>query len=282
MKIPMSYEDRIRKERTEMSKSFAKLADFLLDSYIQAAFMTASELAHELDLDAATVVRFAQHLGYSGFPELQREIRERVMGDLLVRPEQAKVPESVPGVVSSAMEELSLALEQTRISLDTDAMAQLVEKIGAARRIVVLAENPAQAAAYNLVHFLEQGGFPIVVARSGVADLARAIHTATNQDLLVALEVSGQAPYIAGALEEARHKGLPTAAILGSASLASARAADVVLAARAQESLGVGIVTIEAIIYALAQALRWRFADRFAGAEQAIAGLTGQIQRATE
>ena len=282
MKIPMSYENRIRKERTEMSKSFAKLADFLLDSYIQAAFMTASELAHALDLDAATVVRFAQHLGYSGFPELQREIRERVMGDLLVRPEQAKVADSVPGVVASAMEELSLALEQTRISLDTDAMAQLVEKIGAARRIVVLAENPAQAAAYNLVHFLEQGGFPIYIARSGVADLARAIHTATNQDLLIALEVSGQAPYIAGTLEEARRKGLPTAAILGSASLASARAADVVLAARAQESLGVGIVTIEAIIYSLAQALRWRFADRFAGAEQAIADLTGQIQRATD
>ena len=66
----MTYEDRIRKERPGMSKSFAKLADFLLDSYIEAAFMTASELAHELNLDAATVVRFSQHLGYKGYPEL--------------------------------------------------------------------------------------------------------------------------------------------------------------------------------------------------------------------
>jgi DNA-binding MurR/RpiR family transcriptional regulator len=278
----MSYEDRIRKERPNMSKSFAKLADFLLDSYVHSAFMTASELAHELDLDAATVVRFAQHLGYKGFPQLQREIRERVMGDLLVKPEEAKVAESVPGVVANAMSELSFALEQTRISLDTDAVAQLVEKIGAARRIVILAENPAQAAAYNLVHFLEQGGFPIYIARSGVADLARTVHTATAQDLILALEVSGQAPYIAGALEEARKKGQPTAAILGAASLASARAAEVVLAARAHPSLGVGIVTIEAIIYALAQALRWRFADRFAGAEQAIAELSDKIQHANE
>jgi DNA-binding MurR/RpiR family transcriptional regulator len=278
----MSYEDRIRKERPNMSKSFAKLADFLLDSYVHSAFMTASELAHELDLDAATVVRFAQHLGYKGFPQLQREIRERVMGDLLVKPEEAKVAESVPGVVANAMSELSFALEQTRISLDTDAVAQLVEKIGAARRIVILAENPAQAAAYNLVHFLEQGGFPIYIARSGVADLARTVHTATAQDLILALEVSGQAPYIAGALEEARKKGQPTAAILGAASLASARAAEVVLAARAHPSLGVGIVTIEAIIYALAQALRWRFADRFAGAEQAIAELSDKIQHGYE
>jgi DNA-binding MurR/RpiR family transcriptional regulator len=265
-----------------MSKSFAKLADFLLDSYIQSAFMTASELAHELDLDAATVVRFAQTLGYTGFPELQREIRQRVLRDLLVHPEEAKVVESVPGVVANAMAELSLALEQTRISLDTDQIAKLVEKMGEARRIIVLAENPAQAAAYNLVHFLEQGGFPIYVARPGVSDLARTVHTATTQDLLIALEVSGMAPFLAGAMHEARQKGLPTAAIVGSASLASARAAEVVLAARAHPSLGVGIVSIEVIIYALCQALRWRFAERFAGAEQSIAQLSERIQHTSD
>lgn len=275
----LSYEDRIRRERADMSKSFVRLADFFLDSYIESAFMTASELAHTLDLDAATVVRFAQHLEYEGFPQLQREIRQRVLEDLLVRPELAKQNESVPGVVATAMEKLSLALEQTRISLDTDSMALLVEKLGEARRIVVLAENPAQAAAYNLVHFLEQGGFPIYIARSGVADLARTIHTATNQDLLLALEISGESPYIASTLEKARQRAIPTAAIVGAASLASARAADVVLAARAQTSLGVGIVTVEAIIYTLAEALRWRFADRFAGAEQAIAELSVDIHQ---
>ena len=278
----MTYEDRIRQQRPGMSKSFAKLADFLLDSYIEAAFMTASELAHRLDLDAATVVRFAQTLDYKGFPDMQREIRQRVLSDLLVRPEQAKEFESVLGVVGNAMQELSLALEQTRISLDTDALANLVEQVGYARRIVVLAENPAQAAAYNLVHFLEQGGFPIYIARSGVEDLSRTVHTATHQDLLIALEVSGQSPYIAGALEAARKKGLPTAAILGAASLTSARAADVVLAARSNPSLGVGIISIESIIYALCQALRWRFAERFAGAEQAITELSANIQHSND
>ena len=62
----MTYEDKIRAERSNMSKSFARLADFLLDSYVEAAFMTASELAHNLDLDAATVVRFSQSLQYTG------------------------------------------------------------------------------------------------------------------------------------------------------------------------------------------------------------------------
>jgi DNA-binding MurR/RpiR family transcriptional regulator len=244
--------------------------------------MTASELAHELDLDAATVVRFAQNLGYAGFPELQREIRERVKVDLLVRPEQAEEAESIPGVVATAMRKLLVAIEQARISLDTESIDQLVDIIGNARRIIVLAENPALATAYNLVHFLEQGGFPIYIARSGLADLARTIQTATNNDLLLALEVTGEAPYIASTIEIASQRNIQTAAILGAAALASARAADVVLAARAQTSLGVGIISIEAIIYALSEALRWRYAERFTGAEQAISELSTKIQNRSE
>jgi DNA-binding MurR/RpiR family transcriptional regulator len=278
----MSYEDRIRQERSNMSKSFAKLADFLLDSYVEAAFMTASELAHTLNLDAATVVRFSQHLGYEGFPKLQREIRQRVKDDLLVQPKQAEIIQSTPGISSNALHEVSLALERTRMSLDTQALENLVEQLGQARRIVILAEGPAQPTAYSLVLFLEQGGFPIYIARAGIADLARTVNIATSQDLLLAMEVTGQSPYIARAMGEAQRKGIPTAAIIASASLASARFADTVLAAQAHPSLGVGIISIETVVYALAQVLRWRFGERFAGTEQAISELSERIQQPIE
>jgi hypothetical protein len=80
-------------------------------------------------------------------------------------------------------------------------------------------------------------------------------------------------------MDQAQIRGIPTAAIVGSASLASARFADTVLAAQSHPSIGVGIVSIEAIVYALAQVLRWRFADRFAGTEQAISELSERIQQ---
>jgi DNA-binding MurR/RpiR family transcriptional regulator len=278
----MGYEELIRQERPMMSKSFARLADFLLDSYVEASFMTASELAQALNLDAATVVRFSQQLGYTGYPKLQREIRQKVKSDLLVRPQQALDKGSIPGIVAETMQELVRALERIRISLDTDAVERLVEMIGQARRIVILPEAPAQPAAYNLVYFLEQGGFSVYIARPGVADLARTVHTATSQDLLLAVDVSGQSPTIATTLNQAQAKGIPTAAIVGAGSIPSARAADVVLEAQAHPSLGIGIVAIEAIVYALTQALHWRFTDRFAGAEQAIAELSILIQQPLE
>lgn len=278
----MSYEERIRTERPGMSKSFARLADYLLDSYIEASFMTASELAHSLNLDAATVVRFSQHLGYKGYPELLREIRDKVRRDLLIRPRQAQEPSSVPGVVAAAMQSLGRELEQTRISLDTDALGRLVEEIGQARRIIILAEAPAQPAAYNLLYFLEQGGFQIYIARPGVVDLARTIHTAQPNDLLLAMDVSGTSPNIQRALREARQRGIRTATVAGAASLPSTRSADVVLSALERPSIQTGVLIINVIIYVLVEVLRWTFAERFAGAEQAIAELTDQLQTDTD
>jgi len=273
----VNYEERIRQERSNMSKSFSRLADFLLNSYVESAFMTASELAQALNLDAATVVRFSQHLGYSGFPKLQREIRQRVKKDLLIRPKQAEIEESVPGIVSKSVHDVWSALEQTRISLDTDALEKLVDQIGLARRVVVLAEGPAQPSAYSLVLCLEAGGFNVFVARSGIADLARTVNISSAKDLLLAMEVSGKTPYIARALREAQAKGIPTAAIVSSASQVSARYADIVLAAQSQPEMGIGIISIETIVYALSQVLRWKHAERFSGAVQEITALIEKI-----
>jgi DNA-binding MurR/RpiR family transcriptional regulator len=278
----MTYEERIRQERPNMSKSFAKLADFLLDSYIKASFMTASELAHSLNLDAATVVRFSQHLGYKGYPELLREIRDKVRRNLLYQPKDNIVPDSLHAVVTSSLENLSQDLNQMRLMLDIDAVENLVNAIDKARRIILLVESPAQPAAYNLVYFLEQGGFPIYIARPGIIDFARTVHTASQQDLLIAIDVTGQAPFIGRSLAEAKARNIPTAAIVGAASLPTARAARVVLAASEHPSPTSGMIVISAIIYVLVEALHWSFSQRFSGAEQAIADLASRIQEAED
>jgi DNA-binding MurR/RpiR family transcriptional regulator len=276
----MTYEERIRHDRPMMSKSFAKLADFLLDSYIKASFMTASELAHALNLDAATVVRFSQHLGYKGYPELLREIRDKVRRNLLYQPQDSKEPDSLPAVVTAALENLSHELDQMRLMLDIDSIETLVNAIDKARRIILLVESPAQPAAYNLVYFLEQGGFPIYIARPGVIDLARTVHTASQQDLLLAIDVTGQSPFISRSLAEAKARNIPTAAIVGAASLPTARAAGVVLTASEHPSSTSGMIVISAIIYILVEALHWSYSQRFSGAEQAIAELANRIQEA--
>src|SRR4030067_645581 len=69
-----SYVERIREARTELSPSFEKLADFLLDSYAHAALLTATEIGHSLDLTRRSFsVEHAEAL-ISALDEAQRVI----------------------------------------------------------------------------------------------------------------------------------------------------------------------------------------------------------------
>ncbi|MFN2145311.1 MAG: MurR/RpiR family transcriptional regulator, partial [Anaerolineales bacterium] len=240
--------------------------------------MTATELAHQVDVDAATVVRFAQRLGYSGFPELQDEIKERVKQDLFIKPEKVEEPGSFAAMIDQTMQKMNDAIEQARKLIDFDDLSQLVEKIGRARRIIIVSDGLGQVAAYNLLNLLEQGGFMVSVAQSGVVDLARTVSTANREDLMLAIDVAGAAPYLPRALAEASEMGLPTAAIVGTASHESALRAEVAIAAQNQDVIGLSVVMVDVIVYALAAALRWTYQERFSGVDKSIEEMFSRIQ----
>ena len=76
------FREQIRKHYDHLSRSYRRVADFILSDYRTAAFMTAAALADAVDVDTTTVVRFAQRLGYPGFPELIEDIQEQVKLEL--------------------------------------------------------------------------------------------------------------------------------------------------------------------------------------------------------
>lgn len=63
-----------------LSKRHAQLAQFCLNHPEEVAIHTIVRLSEQAGVPAATITRFAQELGFSGFPELQAVFRERVLG----------------------------------------------------------------------------------------------------------------------------------------------------------------------------------------------------------
>ena len=53
------------------SKGQKKIAQFITNEYSKAVFMTAAKIAEETGVSESTVVRFADALGFGGFPEFQ-------------------------------------------------------------------------------------------------------------------------------------------------------------------------------------------------------------------
>ena len=66
----------IRQRFDEFSRSQKDVGQYIVDHLDEAAFHTAEELARRANTSSSTVVRFAQALGFEGFPQLQSAARD--------------------------------------------------------------------------------------------------------------------------------------------------------------------------------------------------------------
>lgn len=73
---------RIDENYTNLSKGQKKLSDYIKNNYDKAVFLTAEKLGEVVGVSESTVVRFAMHLGYKGYPEFQASLNEMVKNRL--------------------------------------------------------------------------------------------------------------------------------------------------------------------------------------------------------
>ena len=67
--------NKLQEITPSLSKGHRKIAVYITECYDKAAFMTASKLGKIVGVSESTVVRFATELGFEGYPELQRALR---------------------------------------------------------------------------------------------------------------------------------------------------------------------------------------------------------------
>ena len=125
---------------TSMSKSHKKVADFIINHYDQAVFMTAAKLGAVLDISESTVVRFAMALGYSGYPEFQKDLEECVKLKLsAVQKMEAKYGRSSQSeVLVSVLESDMEKIQHTIDNLDPAAFETAMDIILNARNIYIM------------------------------------------------------------------------------------------------------------------------------------------------
>lgn len=124
----------------KFSKGQKKLASYISDNYDKAAFMTAAKLGETVGVSESTVVRFAIHLGYKGYPEFQKALEELVRNKLnsIQRMEvtYGKVPQSeiLDTVLHSDIDKIKMTME----NIDHEAFEQAVETILKAKSIYIV------------------------------------------------------------------------------------------------------------------------------------------------
>jgi RpiR family transcriptional regulator, carbohydrate utilization regulator len=199
---------RLRAATGTMRDSERRVVQAILDQPEIAADSSVSEVAGLARTATSTVIRACQTAGFTGFHDLKL----RLLNDLaLQRPDPASQVRDL-GADSTPQETIRLvmrlsaeALHAAAATVDPSAFAQVVARLGSARRVLVVGSGtsmaPAHDAAYRLQMLGLSAGAPsdsyslqIQARQFGPADVCLVIsHSGASRDSLLTAQAARQA-----------------------------------------------------------------------------------------
>lgn len=258
------FREKIQAKYDELTPSFRKLADFILQEQLDAVFMTATEMAQRMGVDAATVVRFAQTLGYSGFRELIKEVQQVVKAELTASySTDLEAPNDLELFRSLLENERhNLALAQARLAEQANTVLPALLN---AQRIWITGQGCCAHLAALCASALREIGLPAVSVAPDPLDAATNLKGVDAADLVIGFSLSGMDLEVANAVGFARQRGAKTLVFSASPVTAAALAAETVIVCPGPtQTHGPSFTTLAAMIVTLVAAFSARYPERAA------------------
>jgi len=180
----------IRKNRDSFSKGQKKLADYILNNYEKAAFLTAMQLGQAVGVSESTVVRFAYGLGFSGYPEFQKNLADMVQEKIhsIERIEIAggTMPQEqvLDNVCKADADKILLTLE----SIDRQAFKLAVDDILAAERVYIIGLRSCAPLATFFAYYLKLIRQDVIqVESSNTSELFEQMLRVSENDVVIGI-----------------------------------------------------------------------------------------------
>jgi Transcriptional regulators len=208
----------IRQRYPGFAQSDRRLADYLLTQPDAARHLSSQQLAEAAGVSQSSVVKFAQKLGYKGFPALKLALSEALAS--------APAPHSVPVhnqirgddplrlVGEKLIQENVAAMHATLDVNSEEKLTESVTLLRSARRIVLTGIGASGLVAQNFAWKLLKIGVNATVERDMHALLAT-VQALTPDDLLLAISYSGERRELNLAADETLRVGARILAITG-------------------------------------------------------------------
>ena len=166
--------NRINEAYSGLSKGQKILAAYITDNYDKAVFLTAAKLGEVVGVSESTVVRFATHLGYKGYPEFQKALEEMVRNKLnsIQRMEVTYGRISQSEILQTVLQADMEKIKNTMENLDENAFEMAVDTILSARKIYIVGiRSCAPLASFMAFYF------------NLMFDNVRLLHTSSSSEL---------------------------------------------------------------------------------------------------
>ena len=165
------------------------LARFAATNPRFVAFRSATAVAERTGDHPATVVRFAQRLGFSGWTEFQLHFRHHYLGTLslegLLRDQ--KLSRSTDQPVHAALERDIQNLQAVLASIDAKEVHDIARAIAQSRRTLVISAGSYAAIGHVFAHLARFMGYDVTLEARGGAHIVAALTNLRAGDCLVAV-----------------------------------------------------------------------------------------------
>lgn len=173
-----------------MSKGHKAIAAYISDHYDQAAFMTAAKLGETVGVSESTVVRFAMHLGYEGYPEFQNALAEWVKNKLnSVQKMGAKYGKSTQSeILTSVLSADIEKIQDTIVNLDPAAFEAAVDIILGAQTIYLIGVRSCEPLADFLHFYLNMiRGNVVLIKTTSVSEMFEQMIRVGEKDAVIGI-----------------------------------------------------------------------------------------------
>ncbi len=246
---------------SEFSKGQKYIAEYILQNYEKAAYMTAAKLGTISGVSESTVVRFAIELGFDGYPEMQRALQDLVRIKL-TSVQRMEVTDNLIGesdVLEKVLTFDADKIRQTAEEIDKQAFYLAVDNIVRAKTIYIIGVRSSSSLAgfldYNFRMIFDNVKF--IQTTSG-SEMFEQIMRIGSEDVMIAISFPRYSKRIINAVEFARNRGADVVALTDSTQSPIAFHANQLLTARSDmasfvDSLVAPLSIINALIVALAR-----------------------------
>jgi DNA-binding MurR/RpiR family transcriptional regulator len=219
MELPDSLKERISNSLENLSPSHKQIARFVLDNRYFVSFATAGEVAEKNNTSAATVVRFAQTLGYEGYTELQEALRSDMPTYMTATARMQRRMNAQEALRSDPRQVFYTDInniEQTIIGLSEENLNAALDAILEAKHIFVVGAGISSAPVIFLAHSLKVMGFDAVDVHGEGLNAAVEMARIKSDDLLIAVDLWRYVHTTVSTVAQAKEVGAPVIAITDS------------------------------------------------------------------
>ncbi len=267
---------QIQSRMNTFSKGQKLIGNYILTSYDKAAYMTAHKLGLTVKVSESTVVRFATELGYEGYPEMQKALRDVVRNRLtaLQRIEVSNDRMVGQDILATVMHADAENIRLTMEGLDRKAFEQTVDAILNARKVFIIGVRSASALSDFLGYYFNMMLENVIVIRiNSFSELFEQTLRIGKEDVVIGISFPRYSKRTVKAMRYAKGQGATVVAITDSEVSPLTDIADYTLMAKSEmvsfvDSLVAPLSLINALITAVSRERTAELRETFTLLEQ--------------